>query len=212
MAINGAKPPSLRGQRKSDIICKMKTIEQINKIESVVLYVLRNFKEGVDYIKLFKILYFAQKDYLVNYGKVLCPDTFKARNYGPVPALSDKVVKLAESQNEDWADYPDLKRFGESIRVVNQLVYATREPDMDYLSKKECEFLDKWYAYCKDKDSVRELSPESHDEAYQEAYRRYLQDPQLGILTCMEIAKAGGATPKMMAYIREKELVAAELA
>ena len=52
----------------------MKTIEQIKKIESVVLYVLRNFPEGVDYIKLFKIIYFAQKEYLANYGKVLCTD------------------------------------------------------------------------------------------------------------------------------------------
>lgn len=190
----------------------MKTIEQINKIESVVLYVLRNFRDGVDYIKLFKILYFAQKDYLVNYGKVLCPDTFKARNYGPVPALSDKVVKLVELSDGDWADYPDLKNFGESIRVVNQRVYAAKEPDMDYLSRKECECLDKWYDYCKDKDSKDELSPESHDEAYREAYRRYLQDPQLGILTCMEIARVGGATPKMMAYIREKELMMSELA
>lgn len=190
----------------------MKTIEQIGKIESVVLYVLQNFKEGVDYIKLFKIIYFAQKDYLVNYGKVLCPDTFKARNYGPVPALSDKVIKLVEMKDDDWSNYPDLKNFGESIRVVNQLVYATKQPNMDYLSKKECECLDKWYAYCKDKDSVKELSPESHDDAYQLAYSRSKQDPQLDILTCMEIAKAGGATPKMMSYIREKELFAAELA
>ena len=40
----------------------MKTLEQVKKIESVVLYVLRKFPEGVDYIKLFKIIYFAQKN------------------------------------------------------------------------------------------------------------------------------------------------------
>ena len=34
----------------------MKTLEQVKKIESVVLYVLRKFPEGVDYIKLFKII------------------------------------------------------------------------------------------------------------------------------------------------------------
>lgn len=185
----------------------MKTIEQIQKIESVVLYVLRNFKEGVDYIKLFKIIYFAQRDYLATYGKVICPDTFKPRTYGPVPALSDKVIKLVEQQEEAWTEYPDLKQFGESIHVVNQLVYAVREPDMDYLSNKERDCLDKWYAYCKDKDSIKELSPESHDTAYTDAYQRSLQNPQLGIMTCMEIAKAGGATPQMIEYIRTKELL-----
>lgn len=189
----------------------MKTLEQVKKIESVVLYVLRNFTEGVDYIKLFKIIYFAQKEYLVNYGKVLCPDTFKARTFGPIPALSDKVINLVELEEEGIESYPDLKNFFNSIRVKDQLVFALTEPDMDYLSKKECEYLDKWYEYCKDKDSKTELSPESHDAAYEKAYARYKEDPQLGTLTNIEIAKAGGATDKMVAYIREKELIATEL-
>jgi len=189
----------------------MKTLEQIKKIESVVLYVLQYFPDGIDYIKLFKIIYFSQKDYLATYGKVLCPDTFKARQYGPVPTLSDKVVKLVESGEEDIDSYPDLKNFYYSIRVENQKVYALVKPDLDNLSRKEREYLDKWYKYSKDKDSKSELSPESHDEAYRTAYNRYQQDPQLAILTNIEIAKAGGATRKMLAYIREKEMIATEL-
>jgi hypothetical protein len=114
----------------------MKSLEQVKKIESVVLYVLRSFAEGVDYIKLFKIIYFAQKEYLAKYGKVLCPDTFKARTFGPVPALSDKVIKLVELEDDDINSYPDLKSFYKSIRVQNQMVYALKKPDMDYLSKK----------------------------------------------------------------------------
>ena len=189
----------------------MKTLEQINKIESVVLYVLHKFPGGVDYIKLFKIIYFAQKEYLATYGKVLCPDTFKARTYGPVPALSDKVIKLVEFENDDMDSYPDLSDFCSSIRVKEQMVYALAEPNRDYLSQKECEYLDKWYDYCKDKDSIKELSPESHDTAYQNAFARYQDDPQLGTLTNIEIAKAGGASEKMIAYIREKELIENEL-
>lgn len=189
----------------------MKTIEQIKKIESVVLYVLKKFPEGVDYIKLFKIIYFAQKEYLANYGKVLCPDTFKARTFGPVPALSDKVVKMVEYwQEDDIASFPDLQEFCNSIYVQNKLVFAKKEPDMEYLSTKECVCLDKWYNYCKDKDSKEELSPKSHDEAYRKAYARYKKDPQLGTLTNLEIAKAGNATESMLAYIKEKELLVTE--
>ena len=188
----------------------MKTLEQVKKIESVVLYVLRNFPEGIDYTKLFKIIYFAQREYLANYGKVLCPDTFKARTYGPVPALSDKVMKLVELNAEDIESYPDRKNFFSSIRVDNQVVYALEAPDMDYLSKKECQYLDKWYEYCKDKDSKSELSPESHDEAYDKAFARYREDPQLGTMTNIEIVRAGGETDRMVAYIREKELIATE--
>ena len=45
----------------------MKTIEQILKIKAVVLYILKAFPEGVDYIHLFKVMYFAQQDQLKEY-------------------------------------------------------------------------------------------------------------------------------------------------
>ena len=46
----------------------MKTIEQILKIKAVVLYILKAFPEGVDYIHLFKVMYFAQQDQLKEYA------------------------------------------------------------------------------------------------------------------------------------------------
>lgn len=186
----------------------MKTKYEIKKIEAVVLYILRQFREGVDYIKLFKIMYFAQKDYLLSFGNVLCPDTFKARKYGPVPMFSDKVIKTVET-HDPLRGKADIKAFAGSIRVdANQRVYGLQGPDTDYLSMKERECLDKWIDYCRDKDSLSELSPESHDRAYDAAWKAYQDDPQKGEMTLIEIARAGGASEKMVAYIREKELMA----
>ena len=185
----------------------MKTEEEIKKIKAVVLYILREFQEGVDYIKLFKIMYFAQKDYLLSYGKVLCPDTFKARRFGPVPMLSDKVIKTVETR-ETLRGKADLKNFAGAIKVdEGQLVFGLQPPDTDYLSKKERDCLDKWIDYCRDKDSLGELSPESHDQAYEADWQAYQDDPQKGEMTLIEIARAGGASEKMVAYIREKELM-----
>lgn len=184
----------------------MKTTDEIKKIESVVLYILQAFKDGVDYIKLFKIMYFAQKDFLFKYGKVLCPDTFKARKYGPVPAFSDKVIKTVEI-HERMSAKSDMKPFAESIKVQNQLVYGIQNPDIDYLSVKERQCLDYWIEYCRDKDSIKELSPESHDDAYDAAWQAYQDDPQKGEMTWIAIARAAGASDKMVSYIREKELM-----
>ena len=58
---------------------------------------------------------------------------------------------------------------------------------------------------------MSDLSPLSHDGAYEKAFNRYVNDPQLGTMTNIEIAIAGGASEKMVNYIREKELLAAEL-
>ena len=189
----------------------MKTKEEIKKIEAVVLYILRQFQDGVDYIKLFKIMYFAQKDYLLSYGKVLCPDTFKARKFGPVPMLSDKVLKTVETR-ESLRGHNDLKTFAGAIRVdENQFVFALQDADTDYLSGKERQCLDKWIEYCRDKDSLKELSPESHDAAYEAAWQAYQDDPQKGEMTLIEIARAGGASEKLVTYIRDKELMNEQL-
>lgn len=54
----------------------MKTFIQITKIKTVLLYIMQSFPKGVECAKLFRILYFAQQDYLVKYGKVLIEDSF----------------------------------------------------------------------------------------------------------------------------------------
>ena len=187
----------------------MKTKEQIKKIENVILYVLQKFDNGVDYIKLFKIIYFAQRDYLSRFGRPIVPETFKARMFGPIPTLTDKVIKNVEDGVTD--DFPDLKEFMESIRVVDKKVFALKQPDLDFIAKKEREYLDKWFNHCKDKDSFV-LSEESHDAVYYSVVERSKKDPQQDIMTYIDIAKSGHASEKMIEYIREKELIAAEFA
>ena len=79
----------------------MKTAIQIAKIRAVVLYIMQSFTQGVDYIKLFKILYFAQQDHLVKYGKVIVEDSFRALKHGPVPAYTYKALQIAEGKPLD---------------------------------------------------------------------------------------------------------------
>lgn len=181
----------------------MKSQEQINKIEAVVLYILQHFKEGLDYIKLFKIMYFAQREYLATYGLTIAEDTFKARQLGPVPSLTYKVVKMAENGDES----ADLKGFTSSIRVdENQNVYATAAPDMDYIADMEKEELDKTIAKYGNINS-KQLSEMSHDDAYKAVCERMKDDPQKDVLTLIDIARAGGATDAMVNHIRQVQII-----
>lgn len=186
----------------------MKSPEQINKIEAVVLYILQHFKNGVDYIKLFKIMYFAQREYLATYGLTIAEDTFKARQLGPVPALTYKVVKMAENGEKP----ADLKDFISSICVNEEKrVYAKAKPDMDYIADMEKEELDKTIAQYKDMDS-KELSKLSHDAAYTTVCERMKDDPQQDILTLIDIARAGGASEAMVDHIRQMQIIKEALA
>lgn len=186
----------------------MKSPEQINKIEAVVLYILQHFKNGVDYIKLFKIMYFAQREYLSTYGLTIAEDTFKARQHGPVPSLTYKVVKMVE--NGEVSE--DLKNFTSAIRVDGeQKVYAIAKPDMDYIADMEKEELDKTIEKYKEMDS-KELSKLSHDGAYTSVCERMKDDPQQDVLTLIDIARAGGASDAMISHIRQVQIVKEALA
>lgn len=190
----------------------MKSQEQINKIQAVVLYILQHFKGGVDYIKLFKIMYFAQREYLSTYGLTLTEDTFKARQFGPVPALTYKVIKMAEDKSYAGDVNTDLKSFVSAICVNDgQKVSAIAKPDMDYIADMEKEELDNTIAKYKDMNS-KELSELSHDNAYLQVCNRMKDDPQQDMLTLIDIARAGGASEAMVDYIRQAQLIREALA
>ncbi len=180
----------------------MKTNQQIDKIKAVVLYVTQHFPDGVDYIKLFKILYFAQQDHLVKYGKVIIDDSFKALKHGPVPTYTYKALQIAEGKPLAG----DFKEFLKNIEVRDKKVHVTTAPDMDYISVADRKSLDAAIQKYGDKDPY-DLSDLSHDSAWSEAWHRIQDDPQKNFLTLIDIARAGKATEDMVDYIREKQLV-----
>lgn len=188
----------------------MKSLDEINKIEAVVLYVLQAFKTGVDYIKLYKVLYFAQRSYLGNYGLSLLPDSFRARDYGPVPSLTNKVVKMAEKHCPD-ENTIGLSDFVDAIDVRGQRVYAKASPNMDLLADMEVSTLDECIEKYKDMDSM-DLSEMSHDSAWSHANDSRKDDPDKDYLTVIDIARAGKAPKELVDYIREKQLLKKSLA
>lgn len=188
----------------------MKNIDEINKIEAVVLYVLQAFKEGVDYIKLYKILYFAQRGYLGNYGLILLPDSFRARDYGPVPSLTNKLVKMSEKQCSD-ENGVGLTDFVDAIEVKGQRIFAKKSPNMDMLADMEVSMLDECIEKYKNMDSM-DLSEMSHDSAWSHANNSRKDDPDKDYLTVIDIARAGNAPKELVDYIREKQLLKKALA
>lgn len=185
----------------------MKTPLQIAKIKAVILYIMQSFPEGVDYIKLFKIIYFAQQNHLVKYGKVIVEDSFRALKHGPVPTYTYKALQIAEGKQLDG----DFDEFLKNIEVRDKKVYASSAPDMDYLSGADKRSLDASIAKYRDADPY-DLSDLSHDSAWEEAMQRVKDDPQKNFITIIDIARAGKAEESMVDYIREKQIIKNALA
>lgn len=182
----------------------MKSNDQILKMRAAVLYILQAFPTGIDYIKLFKILYFAQRQHLVEYGRTIIDDTFQARQYGPVSGFIRKGLKLIECSRPLSEDF---RLFGKDIKVDiesdHQIISSRTPADTDELSVSDMRMLDRFIQEFKDMKS-EDISALSHeDRAWIKAYTRSQTDPQLRFMTVLEIAEAGGTTPNTLAYIKE---------
>lgn len=187
----------------------MKTSDQILKIKATVLYILNQIPEGVDYIHLFKMMYFAQQEHLVKYAMPIVDDSFMARKHGPVAALTYKVLRSVEGK----VDITDecLQDFARSLSITmedgHQVVRIADgvECDMDELSKSNLKVLDKWIACCKDVDSF-DLSDLSHDEAWKAAKAKTDLTGEDTKITLYDMAKAAGANDAMLAVIRDRQI------
>jgi len=71
----------------------------VEKLKAVTLYILKKCG-ATDYIHLFKILYFAEKEHYADYGKRITKDTFIAMEHGPVPSFLYNALKLVTKQEQ----------------------------------------------------------------------------------------------------------------
>ena len=184
----------------------MKTIREINKIKATLLYVLNKTGE-LDFIKLFKVLYFAQQYSLVKMGRPLVNETFYALKLGPVPSFSYKSFQSALGRVEMTPDIQDFLT-GFAVRHDGHIgfVKALDKPDMDWISPVDLRYLDMSIERNIDIPSGQ-LSEKSHDEAWVHAFKRAKRDPEKNIMTKLDIAKSGGASLEMLDYIKEKDLI-----
>lgn len=179
-------------------LIKMKEKIQIAKMRAVLLYIMQCFPHGVEFIKLFKILYFAQQDHLLKYGKVLIEDSFKALKHGPVPTYIYKALQIAKRMQLEG----NFDEFLINIKVHDKKVYTSATPNMDYISGSNRRCLDDAIAQYKDITSDM-----LHDSAWEEVMTCIPDAPQKNCITIIDIARAGKATKEMVDYIREKQIV-----
>src|ERR1700761_3237212 len=133
------------------------------------LYILNRTGNKLNKHKLFKILYFADKEHIAKYGRTFTGEPYIAMANGPVPSRLYDYIKLVEGKNR----LPIPSDFVEEVKVhlgieAPYWIIGRTNVNMDFLSRSATKSLDHSIETYKDK-TFGELSDLSHDEAWKAA-------------------------------------------
>lgn len=138
----------------------LKTIEAID--------LLARLKDGITQYYVGKLLYFADKEHLLDYGRPITGDRYVAMEHGPVPSAVRDILKADAAVPDEC-----IQAFDDRIETahVQNRIYLTSKKTADFklLSGSEQEYLrDAVHKY--GNRTFGELKALSHDDAWQEAW------------------------------------------
>ena len=123
------------------------------KIRETILYIASRVSNPTLHT-IFKIMYFADKQHLGDYGRFITGDTYIAMEYGPVPSLAYDMTKDAREFSLSYG-----------IEVRGYHIIAQRDANIGLLSESDTECLDIAIERYGNK-TFGELTDESHDAAW----------------------------------------------
>lgn len=186
----------------------MKTQREILKIKAVEQYIISQLGGTVDFMKLFKLLYFAQQKKLVTVGHPLMEDGFRAVKLGPIPSFTYKCFDY-QLKNESMS--PEMQDFVSGFHLYEKdgirYVECVEEPNMKMLAQIDVDYINDILDKYGEMDAMR-LSEESHkDQSWIEAFHRERGTKCKDIMSQEDIARAGGADNDVLVYIHENQLI-----
>jgi uncharacterized phage-associated protein len=113
----------------------LRSIFDAEKAVEVLLYIASRVP---DTYHALKVLYFADKEHLSRYGRLICGDSYTAMPYGPVPSNTYDLVKHVRGDGYCNVDFP----VDEAFSVNGNDIVCKRAADEDYLSESDIECLD----------------------------------------------------------------------
>jgi uncharacterized phage-associated protein len=144
------------------VIMKYPFIFDEEQAIEAILYIAQNVQEPT-FHRISKVMYFADKAHLEQYGRFICGDSYVAMKHGPVPLSIYEILKSVRG------DGKYLEKANQAFCVQHKyLVKPLRQADCDYFSDSDLECLDKAikeYGTL----SFYELTELSHDTAWANA-------------------------------------------
>jgi uncharacterized phage-associated protein len=145
-----------------------------------------------DRFHICKIIYFADRDHLENFGRFVFGDYYAAMQHGPVPSGAYDLIKAAET-----GEVEDLK-------ADDLYVMGLRAPRLELFSESDLEALDSAIAEY-GTESFDRLSVRSHDDAWKAATDdgRLVEQGGSVPIAFTEITKTMPEGDSVLEYVKE---------
>ena len=143
---------------------------QFDKTKTLnALLFVANRVQRKDFHKIFKIIYFADRQHLADWGRPITGDTYIAMEAGPVPSRLYDMLKIVRGDSY----LPDTEGLGRYFQVDNWMyVNPIKDADLDQLSPNEQEVLSDAIAKYAGL-SYDEIKEKSHDVAWRSTARDF---------------------------------------
>ncbi len=110
----------------------------VEKAFEVLLYIASRVQVP-DIYHVLKIIYFADKQHLGEYGRFVYGDDYCAMQHGPVPSLAYDIVQWVRGDRDPWITFTVSPGFA----VAGDDMSVHRAANLDLLSESDVECLDK---------------------------------------------------------------------
>lgn len=137
------------------------------KAIEVILYIASHAPQP-DVYHVLKIMYFADKEHLEKYGRLICNDDYIAMNSGPVPSGAYDIIKHVRGDGYHPCVDEQAGKFLEVRPRPNNRVIPLRKANIDFLSDSDIECLDNTISEYGNL-SFGVLKNKSHDAAFSSA-------------------------------------------
>ena len=117
-----------------------------------------------------KILYYADRFHLEEFGRLITGDHYNAMKDGPVASNTFDIIKIARGDGKYIPNGCDTESVRKALSISGWNVIARREPDEDYLSDSDLECIDKSIDKI-GRMSFEDIRTMSHDAAWESADR-----------------------------------------
>ncbi len=164
----------------------------LEKSLQVVLYVANKLQRK-DFHKIFKIIYFADREHLSKYGRPITGDTYVAMKDGPVPSNIDDIFKAVRGDSFFAADATEYAKLFDVHDWY--FIKPKMAANIDYLSQSDVEELD---------DALNKYGSMSWDEVREKSHDfAWRATPENRQITLDNILRETGEDEAYIEYISE---------